>query len=51
MSGDEPSVLLHNEASHFLTKEEKRSLIKDAGIVEIGPGEGLQVGGKIIDQR
>ena len=51
ISGGEPSVLLHNEASHFPTKEEKRSMIKDAGIVDIGPGEGRQVVGKIINQR
>ena len=51
ISGGESSVLLPNEATHFLSKEEKRSLIKDAGIVDIGPGEGLQVVGKIITQR
>ena len=36
ISGGEPSALLRNEASHFLTKEEKRSLINDAGIVDMG---------------
>ena len=51
ISGGEPSAHLHNYASHFLTKEEKRSMIKDAGIVDIGPGEGLQVVGKIITQE
>ena len=39
ISGGEPSALLHKEASSFLSREEKMALIKEAGIVDIGPGE------------
>ena len=37
VSGGEPSALLHKEASSFLSREEKMALIKEAGIVDIGP--------------
>ena len=39
ISGGEPSALLHKEASSFLSREEKMALIKEVGIVDIGPGE------------
>ncbi|KAL5484105.1 hypothetical protein EMCRGX_G020553 [Ephydatia muelleri] len=43
ISGGEPSALLHKEASSMLSREDKMALIKEAGIVDIGPGEGLQI--------
>lgn len=43
ISGGEPSALLRKEASSMLSREDKMALIKEAGIVDIGPGEGLQI--------
>jgi hypothetical protein len=43
ISGGECSALLHKEASSMLSREDKMALVKEAGIVDIGPGEGLKI--------